>query len=92
MHSEKESGSEACRSAFLYLPQGKWSCLGRGMDCETNRKERSLQFAVLCLDELFELVGHGVNVGIRGDERREETQRMGAGVVEHQALRRVEGG
>ena len=77
---------------FLYLPLGKWSCLGRGMGCETNCKERSLQFVMLCLDELFELVGHGVDVGIRGDERREETQRMGSGVVEHQALRRVEGG
>ena len=51
-----------------------------------------MQFVMLCLDEFFELVGHGVDVGIRGDERREETQRMGSGVVEHQALRRVEGG
>lgn len=92
MHSEKESGPEACRSAFLYLPLGKWSCLGRGMGCETNRKEQSSQLVMLCPDEFFELVGHGVDVGIRGDERREETQRMGSGVVEHQALRRVEGG
>lgn len=57
----------------------------RGTSCCVLRK-------ALGLNELFELVGHGVDVGIRGDERREETQRMGSGVVEHQALRRVEGG
>lgn len=55
---------------FLYLPLGKWSCLGRGMGCETNRKEQSSQFVMLCLDELFELVGHGVDVGIRDNEGR----------------------
>lgn len=90
--SNRESGPEACRSAFLYLPQGKWSCLGRRMSCETNCKEQSSQFVMLCLDELFELVGHGVDVGVRDNEGRQEAQRMGAGVVEHQALRRVEGG
>lgn len=62
------------------------------MDCETNRKEQFSQFVMLCPDEPFELVGHGVDIGICGDEGRQEAQRMGTGVVEHQALRRVEGG
>lgn len=30
--TNRESGPEACRSAFLYLPQDKWSCLGRRID------------------------------------------------------------
>ena len=34
------------------------------MDCETNCKEQSSQFVMLCLDELFELAGHGVDVGV----------------------------
>ena len=62
------------------------------MGCETNRKEQSSQLVMLCPDEPFELVGHGVDVGVRDNEGRQEAQRMGTGVVEHQALRRVEGG
>ena len=88
----KKKADRRLAGPLLYLPLGKWSCLGRGMDCETNRKEQSSQFVMLCLDELFELAGHGVDVGIRDNEGRQEAQRMGAGVVEHQALRRVEGG
>ena len=89
---KKKADRRLAGPLFLYLPLGKWSCLGRGMGCETNCKERSLQFVMLCLDELFELVSHGVDVGVRDNEGRQEAQRMGAGVVEHQALRRVEGG
>lgn len=57
----------------------------KGTSCCVLRK-------ALGLNKLFELVGHGVDVGVRDNEGRQEAQRMGAGVVEHQALRRVEGG
>ena len=57
----------------------------RGTSCCILRK-------ALGLNKLFELVGHGVDVGVRDNEGRQEAQRMGSGVVEHQALRRVEGG
>ena len=71
---------------------GQVELLGKGNGLRDEPQEQSSQFVMLCLDELFELVGHGVDVGVRDNEGRQEAQRMGAGVVEHQALRRVEGG
>ena len=88
--SNRESGSEAYRSAFCIFRRASgvaWEgeLTSRGTSCCVLRK-------ALGLNKLFELVGHGVDVGVRDNEGRQEAQRMGSGVVEHQALRRVEGG
>lgn len=88
--TNRESGPEACRSAFCIFRRTSgvaWEgeLTSRGTSCCVLRK-------ALSLNKLFELVGHGVDVGIRGDERRKETQRMGAGVVKDEAPGRVEGG
>ena len=56
--------------------------ISRGTSCCVLRKS-------LGLNKLFELVGHGVDVGVRDNERREETQRMGSGVVKDEALGRL---
>lgn len=88
--TNRESGPEACRSAFCIFRRTSgvaWEgeLTSRGTSCCVLRK-------ALSLNKLFELVGHGVDVGVRDNEGRQEAQRMGAGVVEHQALQRVEGG